>query len=185
VDEQQAVEGRQLAHRHPWVRQGRELRDPAVEQEALDAEHPGLVQRAQLALVARDRAAPEGDVDRALPVRGLPLDLECGHVDGGRQRVQRHVDDRRDGAGRGGAGGGGEALPLGATGLVDVHVGVDQAGDQHLVGGRPDLGRVHRGVEGQHRLDPAVLDEDGGRSLDSVDDRARRAEHRPHVRPSW
>ncbi len=31
-----------------------------------------------------------------------------------------------------------EALPLGATGLVDVHMGVDQPGQQHLV-----VGEVH------------------------------------------
>ena len=42
--------------------------------------------------------------------------------------VERHVDQRRDAAERGGPGGGGEALPLGAAGLVHVHVGVDHAG---------------------------------------------------------
>ena len=51
----------------------------------------------------------------------------------GGMRVQRHVEDRGDAAGRGRPGRGGEPLPLGAARLVDVHVGVDQAGQQHLV----------------------------------------------------
>ena len=46
---------------------------PESEQEALEAEHAGVVQRAQLADVAGDRAAPEADVDVALARGGLRL----------------------------------------------------------------------------------------------------------------
>ena len=56
--------------------QRRELRHAGVDEEALEAEHPGLVQRRQLALVARHRSAPEPDVDVALPPRGGPLKLK-------------------------------------------------------------------------------------------------------------
>ena len=40
--------------------------DAGVEQEALEAEHPGVVQRREVGDVARDRAAPEADVDAHL-----------------------------------------------------------------------------------------------------------------------
>ena len=119
-------------------RQRRELLHAGVGHEALEPEDAGVVQPAQVADVARDRAAPEADVDvRGVP-RGLPLDLQP--VDGGGRRdaVERHVEDRRDAARRRGAGGGREALPLGAAGLVDVHVAVDEAGQQHLVVGQVD-----------------------------------------------
>src|SRR4029453_19436381 len=83
-------------------------------------------------------AAPKADVDVDLALGGLALDLEGGHVDGRRDRVERHVEDGGDPAGGGGPGGRGEALPLGPAGLVDVHVGVDQAGQQDLVVGQGD-----------------------------------------------
>ena len=64
---------------------------------------------------------------------GLALDLERGHVAGRRDAVERHVDDGGDAAGGGRRGGGREALPFGPPWLVDMHVGVDQAGQQDLV----------------------------------------------------
>ena len=136
-----------------------ELVDPGVEQEALEAEHAGVVQVPQLADVPGDGAAPEADVDVDLALGGLALDLEGGHVDGRRDRVERHVEDGGDPAGGGGPGGRGEALPLGPAGLVDVHVGVDQAGQQDLVVGQGD-GPLP-GQAGRQRLDgrhPAVAD---------------------------
>ena len=76
------------------------------------------------------------------PAAASRLVVERGHVDGGRDGVQRHVDERGDAAGRGRPGRRAEALPLGAARLVDVHVGVDQPRQQHLVVGQRDvLGR--------------------------------------------
>ena len=135
VHDHQPVEGRELAHRGVELVgvERRELVDAGVQQEALEAEDAGVVQRAQVGDVARDGAAPEADVDVRLLLGGLPLHLERGHVDGRRDAVQRHVHDRGHAAGGRGPGGAGEALPFGASGVVDVHVGVDQAGQQYLV----------------------------------------------------
>ena len=116
----------------------RELLDAGVEQEALEAEDAGVVERREVGDVARDRAAPEADVDPGLAGGDRALGLERGDRRRRRDAVERHVDDRRDAAGRGGAGRAGEALPLGAAGLVDVHVRVDEAGQQHLVVGELD-----------------------------------------------
>jgi hypothetical protein len=189
VHDQQPVEpgDRPQSGREVLAHQRRELRDPAVEQEALDAEHARVVQGTQLPCVARDGTAPEPDVDGALPAGHLALDLQRGHVDGGRQRIERHVHDRRDAAGRRGAGGRGEALPLGAAGLVDVHVRVDDPGQEYLVAGEhhlADVGpTVERCVEGQHGLDPLAVHENRGGTFGTVDDGALCA-HNDHTR-SW
>ena len=64
-------------------------------------------------------------------------------------------------AGRGGAGGGGEPLPLGAAGLVDVHVGVDQPGQQRElaeVDCRPRRDGVGSGASSLDRGDPLAGD---------------------------
>src|SRR6202035_4945026 len=96
-------------------------------------------------LVAGDRPAPEPDVHVALAVGGGPFGGQRGGVGGGRDRVERHVDDRGDAPGRRGQRGGGEALPGGPARLVDVHVAVHQAGQQHLVVGQVhDLGHARR-----------------------------------------
>ena len=74
MHDQQPVELGDLGHRRVDLvaEQRRELRHPGVEQEALEAEDAGVVQRAQVAEVARHRAAPEADVDEALAVRRCP-----------------------------------------------------------------------------------------------------------------
>ena len=104
-------------------------------------------------------AAPEPDVDERLVLGHLALELEAFHGGGGRDGVQRHVDDGGDAAGSCGAGGGGEALPLGAAGLVDVDVGVHQAGDQGFVVGQfDDLGAGQAVAQRFDGDDPAVAD---------------------------
>ena len=135
VGDQQAAEPGDLAHRGLELvgRQRRELVHPRGQQEALEAHHARVVQLPQLAGVAGHRATPERDVDGQLPARDASLGPQRRRVHGRRDRVQRHVDDGGDAAGGGRAGGGGEALPLGAAGLVDVHVTVDETGQQHAV----------------------------------------------------
>ena len=111
-----------------------ELLDAGVEQEALEAEDARVVQRPEVGQVAGHRAAPEADVDADLPL-GRPPAWSPGAatvVVGGIEfsGMSRIVVTPPAAAA---AGRGGEPLPLGAAGLVDVHVGVDQAGQQHLV----------------------------------------------------
>jgi hypothetical protein len=65
---------------------------------------------------------------------------ECSrkHLKPCRPRVERHVDEGGDPAERGRLRRGGEPLPLGPARLVDEHVRVDEAGEQHLVVGHVD-----------------------------------------------
>ena len=127
--------------------------------------------------VAGNRAAPEPDVDVAPARPPLALDLERVDVDGRRDAVERHVDDRRDPAGGGRPGRGGEPLPLGAAGLVDVDVGVDQSGDQHLVGAElhDPLG-FECGVQRFDGDDATVANADRARDFAGRCDHAGRAE---------
>ena len=147
VHDHQRAEPGGLGHRRGEVgrRQVRELLDAGVEQEALEPEDARLVQPGEVGAVGRHRTAPEADVDPGLAGGDRTLLLERGDGRGRRDAVERHVDDRRHAAGGGGAGRAGEPLPLGAPGLVDVHVGVDEAGEQHLVGGELDDVGVARG----------------------------------------
>ena len=141
VHDHQRVEAwrsRRSASRSSAGRQVGELVDAGVQQEALEPEHARLVQRSQVGQVARHGATPEAHVDVGLVAGDGPLLLQCRNGNRRRDAVERHVDDRRDAAGRRGPGGAGEALPLGAARLVDVHVGVDEPGQQHLVVGQLD-----------------------------------------------
>ena len=102
-----------------------ELLDARVDEEALEAAYAVGDQARELARVPRDHTAPEPDIDGALaPGRGA-LGRERLARRGRWDRVERHVDERGDAADRRGGGRGGEALPLGAPGLVEVDVGVD------------------------------------------------------------
>ena len=75
-----------------------------------------------------------------------------------------------------------EALPLGAAGLVDVHVGVDQAGQQHLVVGQLDRPRRRERAVRLDRDDHPVPDADVARQLASRGDHAAAADHQVEVR---
>ncbi len=108
-----------------------------VDEEALEAGDAGAGEGFEVALVVVDAAAPEGVVDHALRGGvgaagggGFALELEGGYVGGLGEAVEGHVDERGEAAGRCGAGGGGETFPVGAAGLVDVGVGVDEAGEE-------------------------------------------------------
>ena len=138
MDDEQGPQLGQLLHdpvQHVRL-QGRELVDARGGQEALEPEHPVLVQRAQVRDVAGDGSTPEPHVHEALAARGGAFHLERLAGGGGGKGVQRHVDDRRDTTGCRCSGRRGETLPLGAPRLVDVHVRVDEAGQEDLVVGQ-------------------------------------------------
>ena len=163
VHDHDRVERREFAHVGLELVgiQRRELVDPAVQQEALEPEGAGVVQPAQLVDVARNGAAPEAHVDVHLVAGDVALDVQGLDVDRRRDAVERHVQDRGHTSGGRGLGGGGEALPLGAARLVDVHVRVDEPRDQGLIVGEfDDLVRLEAVAERLHRDDDAVTHAD-------------------------
>lgn len=78
VHEQQAAELGDLGCRPVQASpvQRRKLRHARIGQEAFEAAHASPVQAGAIKLVIRHRAAPERDVDPALPVRRSPLQLK-------------------------------------------------------------------------------------------------------------
>ena len=156
----------------------RELIDARGREEALEAEDARVVQRGQPAETLGHRAAPEADVDVRRRCRRRPLDLESGCRRRRRQGVQRHVDDRGHAPGRGREGGGAESLPLRAPGLVDVHVRVDEAGQQHGVVGHERRLRVRHAVACADDVDDAaVLDHDRRRLQRIAQERPAASDH--------
>ena len=115
----------------------------------------------------------------------LRLTFQRRDVDRRRDAVERHVHDRRHAAGRRRPRRGREALPLGAAGLVDVHVGVDEPRQQHLVVVEVDhLGCGEVGVNRLDGDDPPVGHTDPARHLPGRGHHAWRAEHQVQLRSS-
>ena len=180
VHDHQRTEPRRLGHRgrERVGRQVRELGDAGVQQEALEAEHPGLVQRRQVGEVVGHGTAPEAHVDERLPFGHRPLEVQGGQGRRRRHRVERHVQDRGHATSRGRPGRGREALPLGPARLVDVHVGVDQPRQQYLVVAERHHGRDRRhAVVRRHRGDQSARHRDARRHLRVPDDHASGAHH--------
>ena len=95
-----------------------------IDKEALEAADSGAREGEEMLLIVRDGSAPRGPVDETLALGCHTFFFQC--CDGGslRQAVERHVDQRRVATGRGCSCGGTEALPVGASRLIDVDVGI-------------------------------------------------------------
>lgn len=96
------------------------------------------MKRGERAEILGHGPAPEPDVDEGGTGRGVALDLQGIGGGGGRDGVERHIDDGRHATGRRRESGRMEPFPLGATRFVDVHVGVHESGQQNGVIGEPD-----------------------------------------------
>ena len=107
---------------------GVEVVDAGVAHERLEARHAALGELVHPLQRAGHEPAPEREVDLRRGPRGRQLGVEGRAVDGRRVRVERHLDARRRAAGRERGRAGLPALPVGAAGLVEVHVRVERAG---------------------------------------------------------
>src|SRR5262249_31315138 len=101
--------------------------------EAFNPPPPAAIMASRPAGVRRADAAPEGGVYPKLLLGGVELDLEGLESGGDWVGVERHVGDGGNAAGGCGARGGFKALPLGAPGLVDMHMAVHQTRHDHVV----------------------------------------------------
>jgi len=120
------------------------------------------VQGSELDGVARDEAAEKSGVDRAVAASRGTLGLQTSNIGGGRDAVERHIEQRGHTAGRRCAGGGLESLPLGAPGLVHMDVGIHQSREDQ---GFSCLDQLHASgyiVEIGYSRDPTVRDVNGG-----------------------
>ena len=106
-----------------------EVADPRVAHERLEADHATVGELVEPVDVAGNEPAPECEVDERRAVGGRDLEVERGAVDRRRRRVQRHVEEARPTTGREGRAAGREPLPVGAARIVEVHVRIDDAGE--------------------------------------------------------
>ena len=110
---------------------------------------------------------------RQQPLSCGAFGFERGDVGCGRQAIQWHVDEQSVAAGGSSARGGLEAFPLGAAGIVDVHVGIDEAGENRGVAKIVELG-VRRDcsrsddVQDAFAFDEKSCGADRGRSYDAL-----------------
>jgi hypothetical protein len=133
-----------------------------VDEEALVAADACAGQGEDVGLVVGYGSAPRGPVDEALALCGLALGFEGFDGGGLGEAVEGHVDEGGKASGGGCASCGTEALPFGASGLIDVDVSVDEAGEDGVVsavvedGVWGEFGAVANGME------DAVFDEERG-----------------------
>src|SRR5205823_10779042 len=106
-------------------------------------------------------------------LEGCALCLERGPVKGWRQRVQRHVADRRGAPGRRARGAGGESFPLRPSRFVEMDVRIDDTGKHRQAGGVELLAGARNVADG---ADPSGLDEEIDLA-DAVIDHDGRAAH--------
>ena len=104
--------------------------DAGVNQEAFESRHAGGRQRLHAIGVPAHHTAPRGPIHPRLAARRSTLSFERGHINGLRHAIQGHVDQRGHAACRRRARGGFKAFPLGAAGLIDVHMRVDESRQQ-------------------------------------------------------
>jgi len=138
-------------------------------QEAFETEAAGIQQRSDVPRVPRHHAAPESDIHPALASCGCALRSVTFRRGGGGDAIERHVDQRGHPADSRRARRRGEAFPFRAARLVDVYMGIDQAGQHHKFANV----LVARAVIFADLLDDAIAHRDGRRA------QAFRQDHAP------
>ena len=131
-----------------------------VNEEAFVAEDSGVGEGEDVGLVVGYGSAPRGPVDEALAVGGFALGFEGFDGCGFGETVEGHVDEGGVASCGGGASGGAEAFPFGASGFVDVDVGVDEAREDGVVAAVVDGGVTGEFGGAADCPDCAVFDEE-------------------------
>ncbi len=145
---------------HGAVAGGRQVAE-GVAHEALEAGDAGLGERRQLVEVVLVEQPVDAVVDMRLAFGGVLLERQGVEV-GGRRMGVRHLEHGRDAAARGRRGAGAPVLLVLVARLAEMHVAVDDAGQQVAALGIDGLGRRRHQVVGADRRDHAVADRQAG-----------------------
>src|SRR5437764_8049045 len=136
-----------------------------IDEEAFEAEDSGAREGQDVLLIASDGSAPGSPVDEAFAFSRCAFFFQSCDRGGFWQAVQRHVDEGRVPTGRRCSRSCAEALPIGASGLVDVDMRVYKARQEGMFAAVMDA-RVSRNL--RRRADGAYL-----RALDQQRTRLR------------
>ena len=155
--------------------------DAAAAHEGLEADHTPGGELGQPIDIARHEAAPEGEVGPCGAAGRGDLGIERRRVERGRGGVQGHVHEQRAAPRCERGGPGRKPLPVAAAGIVEVHVRIDDPGQDVAAGGVDRLRGV-AGELGSHLRDPAVGDRHVGmpQPVDGHDRSATKDEVPPH-----
>ncbi len=129
VSEQRSAERRQFRQSRAQIGLGdmRKFGHAGGYQEALEAEYASVPQGPEFGCVARHYAAPESDIDSQF-VRSCVDFLPVGDSRGSRgYAIERHLDQRGDAPRSGRFCRARKTFPLGAAGLVDMDVRIDES----------------------------------------------------------
>ena len=142
---------------------------PLGAHERFQADHAAVPQCRNLIEIAGDQSAPKREVSMCGSFGSAPLFRERRGVAGRWMRVERHIEKGRGAARGAGAGAGGDAFPVGAAGLVEMHVGIDDA-RQHEQACRIEFRR--RAALGK-RSDFSLRDSDCGVWMRASDEKVK------------
>jgi hypothetical protein len=118
---------------HPLIERGivhrRKIVNAAIAHKRFEADHAACRQFIQLSEILRDQSAPEREINQRGYLGCLLFEGKTGGIQGWRRGVEGHFGEAGGATGGEGARASGESLPFGATGLVEMDVGIDHAGE--------------------------------------------------------
>ncbi len=123
-----------------------------IDQEAFEARDSSAREREDIRLVVRNSSSPGGPIHHGFTGGSATLLFERSDGRGFGKAVKRHVDKGCETACRGSPRTGGESLPLGAPGFIQVYVRVDQPRKYRTVaqvnggGSGREFGRIADGM---------------------------------------
>jgi hypothetical protein len=103
-----------------------------LDQESLESSNSSLDEREQLIGVARNDTTVKTNINPALALACSKFLLEAMKGSGGRNGIERHVNDSGDTAAGSSTGTSPKTLPLCSTRLVQVNMSVDQTRNEKL-----------------------------------------------------
>lgn len=151
-----------------------------VNEESFKPTHTLMNEGFEFGGIPGDNTTIKPHIHPTLALRRLDLFLKGSNGGGGRDGIQRHINDGSDASKGGRLSAGIEAFPFSAAGFIQMDMSIDQAGEQNvgrIVGiGRPhgEFSRWDDRVEYGGDLAGATRDNYGGGSQTAGNDGARR-----------
>ena len=151
---------------------GGELIQATVAHEGLEADHPGLCQCVHLIQVQRGQTAPQPEVEPRPGGGQLTLGFKTLAVQQRRRGIERHVEETGRPARRQRPRTGFKTLPVAAARLVEVNVGIEDAGKDVQAPGVQFAQSRAQNLVGQFADLPAIDGEIGAALTCGGDERA-------------
>ncbi len=138
--------------------------DTWIDQKAFESPHSSGRKISNVILIVMNHAAPRRPIDAASAFCGRALGLQCGSRSCRGKAVEWHINKQRVSAGGRGSRRGFETFPLRATGIVDMHVRIDEPRKNGRFAEVMDFVAINRYLTGRNNcLDTLSFHQDGRR----------------------